>query len=377
MKILALMAQHHWTGPAEPELLKLAKLKARGHQVLFCFTRKPAGSLAEKVAELGFDSFEEVILYRKRPAPISLLRDVRILKRTTAEDPPDIVHCHLSHDHWTGLQYVKKFREKPVLVRSIHEERKLKPSFGDRLLFSSTDGFIVPGESFARRLTQEHGMEAASVEIVPGNVDTERFRTGLESTAFRNELNAEPNAPLIGIVSRIKPERGHERLFTAFRNLMRDYPSAKLVIVGRGEGEEKLREQHNDLVKAGRVHFTGYRSDDLPEILNALTVKVLLAPGSDATCRAILEAMACGTPVIASKIGVLPDTVTDGQTGYLVKPGEVESLERSIRSALDHPEELEAIGKNARERVLERHDLERTTDKVEKFYRRLMEEKKR
>jgi glycosyltransferase involved in cell wall biosynthesis len=372
MRILVLFAQHHWTGPADPELQKLAALQKSGHEITFCFTRKPEGSLKQVVSDYGFASIENVVLYRKRPALRSFLRDVRVLKNYCESWLPDIIHCHQSHDHWTGVFLQRKLNDPPPLVRTIHESRKLKNSLGDRLLHGRTDGFIVPSERFAKQLAETYNLADDALAVIGGVVDENRFRPGADTMAIRNEIEASTDAPVFGIVSRIKPHRGHALLIQAFRDVLPDFPSAKLMIVGRGELMETLQTENADLIEQKKLIFTGYRKDDLPEILNTLDFKLLLGEGSDGTCRAALEAMACATPVIAAEVGVLPETVTDGITGILVRPDDREYLTTAVRSALEHPHRMVQMGKNARVQILESHTIERAAEKMAAFYLSLM-----
>ena len=375
MKILVLFSQHHFTGPAEPELKKLSALRDHGLQITFCFTRKPPGTLAEKIASSGFNTLEEVQLYRKRPAPFSTWRDIRHLARFCESWQPDIVHCHLSHDHWTGMGVVRKMESGPVLIRSIHESRKLELSSGDKVLHDRTDGFIVPSIKFAQKLAASFSLDPAHVEVIRGVVDTERFRPGLDTTAVFREVGAQMDAPLIGIVSRIKAGRGHSTLIEAFRLVMDKNPTARLLIVGRGEGMERLVAGNADLVKSGHLNFLGFRTDDLPNILNALRVKVLLGEGSDGSCRAVLEAMACETPVIAAEIGLLPETVENGRTGLLVRPDDVDFLVAALQSVLEHPSRMADMGRVARQVILERHTIKHAVAAQQSFYQRMIEKR--
>ena len=372
MRILVLFAQHHWTGPADPELSKLNELRKRGHQITFCYTRKPQGTLDAIVSEMGFHTLEDVNLYRKRPTPFDFQRDIRTLTKYCAVWKPHVIHCHLSHDHWTGIVLKSLLREKPVLIRSIHESRKLKDSFGDRQLFSRTDGFIIPSENFADIFAKSYNINPSRVMPVGGVVDVNRFSPGLDTRAIRSEIGVTDQMPLIGIVSRVKAGRGHRRLIEAFRQVAKAHPEARLLIIGRGELLEKLKEENRDLRIEGLLHFLGYRKEDLPDILNVLLVKVLLAEGTDGTCRAVLEAMSCGVPVIAAEVGVLPETVQDGKTGLLVRAKDTQFLEGALHSALENQERMKQMGTEARAFILENHTVERAAGKVEKAYQQLI-----
>lgn len=376
MRILVLFAQHHWTGPAEPVMQKLEFLRQQGHAIFFCYSRKPAGTLPEVVRRVGFDSLDDVTLYRRRPAPFRYFRDVATLTTFCRHWKPDVVHCHLSHDHWTGIGLRARIEQRPLFVRSIHESRKLQPRWAERLLFARTDAFLVPSDRFATELVGNFSVDSLAVQTIPGVVDAQRFSPELDTAEVFRELGAPPNTPLIGIVSRIKPGRGHAKLIAAFRKVAPDHPSAQLLIVGKGEAADDLKKRNDDLVQSRRLRFLGYRTRDLPNILNALTAKVLLGEGSDGTCRAVLEAMACQTPVVAAEVGVLPETVEDGKTGLLVRPDDPQFLEVALRSVLENPERMEQMGQAARQVILEKHTVEQAAKRQEAFFQRRIAERK-
>lgn len=372
MKILTLFAQHHWTGPAEPEMEKLATLQQMGHEVYFCFSRFPDGTLKNEIGKYNFKTVDKVMLNKKKFSPFGFRKDVALLEKACRAEKIDIIHCHLSHDHWTGRLLSRKLGHRIPLVRSIHESRKLRPNLGDKLLYRSTDGFLVPARSFADKLAVGFNLHWDHIGITPGVVDVERFRPGMNTGKILKELGVTSKTPLIGMVSRIKPGRGHQELFEAFKVISKKHPKARLVIVGKGELKDKFVREYSALVSENKVHFLGYRRDDLPEILNALSVKVILGEGSDGTCRAALEAMACAIPVIAAKVGVLPETVLDRGTGLLVNLSDKGSLHGALLCALEHPDELKVMGTQGREVVLKRNTISESAKLVEHFYHKMV-----
>jgi len=375
MRILVLFAHQHWTGPASPELQKLEALKKQGHEITFCFTRKPDGTLKKVVQQIGFASLENVLLYRKRPSVKRFWKDLRILKKYCEYWNPDIIHCHLSHDHWTGV-FLHSYclRKKPILVRTIHESRKLSRSAGDAFLHNRTDGFLVLSKNFKQRFGESYNIPEKAIGVIGGVVDVNLFKPGLDVLSIFKEIDAPLDTTLIGIVSRIKQNRGHRELIQAFRQVKDKFPKVRLLIIGRGEWLEMLKSENEDLIQANQVHFLGYRKDDLPNILNALSFKVLLGEGSDGTCRAALEAMSCQTPVVAADIGILPETVSDGKTGLLVPQGDKEFLEVVLDSALSNPGKMDAMGKLAREIILKEHSITNAAKIMESFYQRLIKD---
>jgi phosphatidylinositol alpha-1,6-mannosyltransferase len=160
------------------------------------------------------------------------------------------------------------------------------------------------------------------------------------------------DAPLIGCVSRLAAGRGHEILIEAFRLLLAARSEARLLLVGKGERRDALVDLVTRLGLARQVLFAGYRDADLPAVLAALDVFVLLGAGSDDSCRAALEAMAAGRPVVAASVGALPDAVVHGETGLLLDRSIPEDVTAALERLLASPGEGRAMGEAGRRRAV-------------------------
>lgn len=372
MKIVELLASRHFTGPAERVLQTMRLLSARGHEVAFAHTRMPPGTLETHTVDAPFRVLTEVRLARRGLAFPGVLADAARLAEWSGRDTL-VCHAHTSHDHWTGLMFRRRAAGRVVLVRSVHESRQAGRRIGDHPLFAACDGVIAISQSMRERLIEAYRLDPERCVVIPGAVDTHAFRPGLATDAIRAEIGARAGDTLAGIVSRIKPGRGHRLLVEAFGDVAREVPSARLLIVGRGEGKAELEAFAATLPCRDRVHFLGYRRDDLANIYNALDVSVLLGEGSDGTCRAALEAMACGTPVIAARVGSLPETIDDGATGALVDEGDAQAVARALVRYLANPELAAAHGRAARGCAERDFALDAMALAHEAFFARLVE----
>jgi glycosyltransferase involved in cell wall biosynthesis len=166
----------------------------------------------------------------------------------------------------------------------------------------------------------------------------------------REEFRA-AEIPLIGCVSRLAAGRGHEALLEAFRRLLVNRPEIRLLLVGKGERRDALGELVTSLGLEGQALFAGYRDADLPAVLAALDVFVLLGSGSDESCRAALEAMAAARPVVAASVAALPDAIMHGETGLLVDGTRPEEVASAIERLLADPAERRAMGEAGRRRA--------------------------
>jgi glycosyltransferase involved in cell wall biosynthesis len=191
------------------------------------------------------------------------------------------------------------------------------------------------------------GISKAKLRVVFNGVDPRCFED--HDRALRADL--EPETVLVGIVGRIDPLKGHRVLLDA---LARSAGDVWLWIVGDvafdryGDYRATLETQANEL--GGRVKFLGWR-DDLPEVLAALDIVVQPSTEPEAFGRSAAEAQAAGVPVIATRLGGLPEVVEEGVTGLLIPPGDSDALAEAIRSLATDPERRQAMGAAGRERA--------------------------
>ena len=148
-------------------------------------------------------------------------------------------------------------------------------------------------------------------------------------------------------------------------------PEARLVLVGRGEHRPALEALVEDLGLGSTVVFAGYRGADLPEALAALDCLVLLGTGSEESCRAVLEGMAVGRPVVAAPVGAVPEIVVDGETGWLVEaaPGPVAAR---LETVLRDRERARLMGAAGRHRVERLFTPSRRAALVEAVYAKVL-----
>src|SRR5204862_530877 len=221
----------------------------------------------------------------------------------------DIVHTHHSHDHWLGLitRPALPGRGRPSLVRTFHNLRAVKRDrLGARLYRRTAAVFAVSRQIEAR--CREVGVASDRVHWIPGSADLARFAEEADPRPVRDEFKL-GDAPVIVSVARLAPNRGHELLLEGFRLLLRDRPAARLLLVGKGETRGHLEQLVAELGLLNQVVFTGYRDRDLPLVLATADCFALMSAGSDESCRAALEAMAAGRPVVARRVGALPEDI--------------------------------------------------------------------
>lgn len=345
MRILELLASPAWTGPAEPMASISRELIRRGHSVQIAVDTIRSGDIRDRLLALQLPVRSELAL-STRSGPIRFGKDWRRLRGMAEEF--DLLHSNFSHDHILALLAA---RGSPTrVVRTIHSSRSLERRGLQNWILRRTHGLIAVCDAHARILRERFQVDPRRIASIPGAVDSRLFAA--EGPDLRAELRIPKDAPVAGIVSRIKPERRHLELIASFRDVWLELPRARLVIFGRGEA---LPEVKAAVAKAGLeqgVIFGGYRTGpQLAAAYRTLDVKVLLAEGNDGTCRAVLEAMACGRPAIAYRFGAPAEVIIDGATGILVPEGDKARLSDALRGFLSARELGQRLGAAARRRA--------------------------
>ena len=367
LTILHLVANRWWTGSAEPVVRLSTGLRARGHRVLLGLI---AGDRFEqKAREAGLEPLPGLSL-EVRGNPLHALVDLRRVRQAVRAESVDVVHVHHSHDHWLGWLG----RGRAALVRTFHNARAVRLSWPSPWLYHRTDALIAVSREIEER-GHRAGIPPERLARVDGVVDLERFAEG-DGAAIRKEFDL-GSAPVVGCVARLAPRRGHELLIRGFQRLLPEYPQARLLLVGKGEARARLEAFVAELGLAREVLFAGYRDADLPGVLQALDAFALMGAGSDESCRAALEAMAAGRPVVGRRVGALPETVVHGVTGLLVDDDRPESVAAALRALVAEPERAAAMGRAGRERARALFGSDAHAAQVDAIYRTAVRRRER
>lgn len=372
MKLFHLYANWKWTGPAEPAVNLAAALRDRGHSVEFACGRAVEGLENEIEGALALRDLRATPGLRlgKHRNPFFDPLDRSALRRILEKARPDLVHCHLANDHRIGSGAVGGMKARPKVVRTLYDGEAPKAD-GDlkRLLGPGADAVLCVSRSVAAALPERAGIPAEKVFFVEGAVDLERFspRPGLPPIAA--EFGLRKDDFVVGIVARMQKHRNFGAFFEAISLVADEVPELKVLLVGRGTWMEEVAVKpaaRKEL--AGKVIFTGYRrGSEYVETLRCMSAKVFLVPGSDGSCRAVREVLGVGVPVVATKRGMLPEIVTEGESGFLVDetPGGLSGA--LIRMAKDAALR-KSLAKGARESAKARFSLPAQAERVEAIY---------
>jgi len=329
--VLHLSSEIGLRGGERQLLLLAAGLEALGFQQTVAAPRGSA--LARRAGALGLP----LLPLTPRPAwsPQNLVRLVRWLRA----HPGTVAHAHTS----PALSLVALARRLGPPAAVVHTRRVAFPLRAARKYRTAADHYVAISRAIAEQLLAG-GLEASRLSVIPSAVDLR----AIDAAAVTPEVEREPGRPLVGSVGALTPEKGHRVLLRAWPLVLAQHPGARLVVVGDGP-ERSALERLAAALPEGSVLLAGQREDAV-SWLKALDLYVQpsLAEGLGG---AVLEAMACRLPVVASRTGGLPDAVVDGSTGLLSPPGDPQALARSIMSLLGDPVRARAMAASGRARV--------------------------
>lgn len=368
LTVLHLAANRWWTGSADPVLRLLDGLRQRGHRPLLGVM--PGDRFEAKAREAGFEPLPGLSL-APHVTPAAFVRDVLRLRRLVRSAAVDVIHTHHSHDHWLAMFVrTRAGHGRPVpVVRTFHNLRSVKGGGLPHRLYGRTAAVFAVSRQIEARC-REIGIPAARVVWTPGIADLPSFTRAADPTPIREEFKL-GDAPVVVSVSRLAANRGHELLLNGFRLLLATLPEARLLLVGKGETRAWLEQTVAEMGLGGHVIFTGYRDRDLPAVLAAADCFALMAAGSDDSCRAVLEAMAAGRPVVARRVGALPETIADGETGLLIDEDRPEAVATALAAILGDRARAQAMGRAGRRRAETEFSPDRSVSIVEQVYRSL------
>lgn len=221
----------------------------------------------------------------------------------------------------------------------------------DRLALRRFDKVIVVSDAVADVL-RRWGVAAEKVALIPNGIDLDRFRSAVPK--LRNEIGV--NRPLVGFVGRLVPEKGGALLMRAAKQVLAVYPNATFVLVGEGPAHQEWKALAGELGIGKQVVFAGVR-DNMSEVYASFDM-VVLPSLIEALPMCLLEAMAAGKPVIATRVGAVPRLVVDAQTGLLLEPADHNALATAIIRLLGNPDLACQLGQNGRAHVVQNFSAE-------------------
>jgi glycosyltransferase involved in cell wall biosynthesis/GT2 family glycosyltransferase len=244
----------------------------------------------------------------------------------------------------------------------------------DRLVVRGVDRFVTGSRAAAARLREVLSLPEDAVTTIPNTV-LDRVHGGT-ATSADHSCALPDDGLVVSAIAILEQRKGHRHLLAAFPDVLADHPGVDitLLIVGDGPEEHRLQQQAADLGISANVRFLGLQ--DPGPLLERSDVVVLPSIGHEDFPIVVLEAMAAGKPVIASRVAGTPEQVIDGGTGFLVQPGDEQALAARLSQLIGDDRLRHAMGEAARTRFLEEFTAERASERYAAVYHELVGEQR-
>jgi glycosyltransferase involved in cell wall biosynthesis len=349
-----------WRGGQNQVLTTVLGLRSLGHRTLL--VAHSNGELRRR-AEEGLDL---VSLAPKTEMDLSAAwRLSRVLRQLT----PDIVHAHDPHGvAMAGLALSMSTRlEKPPLVAARRVDFHLRGSSLSRWKYRQVDCFICASEAIRQMLIGD-GVPAARTVTVHEGIDLERVDAATAAT-LHEELWLPHHAPIVGNVAALVPHKGQRHLIEAARLVLAQVPDARFVIAGEGEVRPALERQIKEHHLEKHVLLAGFRPDVL-SLHKAFDIFVMSSI-TEGLGTSLLDAMAAGKPVVATRAGGIPEVVVDRETGFLVPPRDHGAMATAIVKLLKDDGLRRRMGDAGRRRACTMFSAERMVKDTLHVYERV------
>lgn len=384
MKIL-LLTTHLDFGGISIYCISLAKaLKEMGHDVKIASS---GGVLLSELKNLGLQHTHIDIRTKSEFSPLlwkAYLKLNRLLsckqdavygsrKRDPViwkADRPDIIHAHTRVTQVLAYMFYKN--ASVPYISTCHGF--FRPHLGRKLFGFWGKKVIAISEAVREHLVNDLKVKKENIRLIHNGIDIEKFSAPIseaQKRAYKSRLGIK-NGPVIGIIARLSPVKGHRFLILALKELLRLEPKAQLLIIGEGPTKKELIDLTISLCLAG---CTFLEESTLDTRLPLSIMDIFVLPSvQEGLGLSVMEAMAAGVPVIGSNVGGVYSLIKDGQTGLLVPPKDPVSLSTAIAKLLGDRDFALKMACSAKELIKEKFHLNDMAKKVELVYREVVED---
>lgn len=350
-----------WGGQEIRILTEMQGMMRRGHRLtLVCPQQAP---IYQAAIERGIEVLA-VDIRRKN------LRACWRMRQCLQQLQPDVINTHSSTDSWlVALANLSLAKPIPVL-RTRHVSSPIKANRASFWLYQRAAAHIaVTGEALKSQLQRDNGFSADSMTSVPTGIDLDYFCPA-PAALKRQQLGLPDHALILGILATLRNWKGHAYLLQAVAELLPQHPQLVLLIVGDGPQRQNLQAQAKALNIESAVRFVG-NQHNVPDWLNAMDLFCLPSYGDEGVPQGIMQAMACGLPVVSTPVGAIQEAVIADQTGLIVPPKDSVALATALAQLLDSAELRQQMGQAGLKRARQQFGLDIMLDKMEALFVRV------
>jgi glycosyltransferase involved in cell wall biosynthesis len=335
------------------------------------------GEFLDEIRPRNFPVFDYGVNTFKHPriiaAQLRLARDIRQLGI-------QIVHTYNFYANVFAIPAAKLAGARVVASIRVPGTHYFTPNQirVERYACKLADHILVNAGAIRDWLVDERYDDGRRISVIPNGINLARFNGSTNSGILHREFNLPADAPLVGVVGRVKPQKGIEDFLRAASIAAVRFPAARFLIIGGSKAAfmnddaylAELARLVERLGLGGRVIFTGFR-DDVERILPELSVCVQPSH-TEGLSNALLEAMTAGVPTVATRVGDSAEAVRDGETGLLVPASDPPALAAAIKQLLADSTLAARLGQSGRNHVTNRYSMSRLVDDTSALYESLL-----
>ena len=317
--------------------------------------------------------------------PVQVIPFAPISKRNISRDffyalyqdlraqPTALIHCNNSEGAHYAAPFAK-FLGMP-LVLTMHGAWQLERQWKRTFIEWSTTCVLTPTQLLAQTFLQKNPRMRERITVLPFGVDTREFSPGARDETLADEFGIARDASIVTLLARFQSVKGHANLLDAIPRILDAFPGTRFLFVGdaafdtRDANETRravLERVNADARLRAAIVFAGFRRD-IPRVLRA--TDVLVSPSDfESYGMAILEAMACGVPVVSTNVGGPSETLLEGETGFLIPPRDPNALAARVIQLLANRDLRYAMGANGRRRVETHYALADSVARLQDIY---------
>lgn len=364
MKILYIIPNLEIAGTEKHLINLISNLDSNRFEVCVCCIVK-LGKLGDFFKKSGRNI---TCLNRRNIYDPRILLDIyRLIKRYKF----DIVHTYLFSFHYLGI-IPARLCGVPIIISSRRELATWKRwyhRFLENLGNKFTDKVIACSEAAREFSLQTENLSQDKIITIYNGINLKEFYPRPRNTQILNEFGFNETDNIIGMVTKFVEVKGHKTALEAIAKVTNVYSQIKCLLVGDGHLRKETEKRMKDLKLDKNVRFVGLR-DDVTQILSIIDIFISTSL-SESLPNTILEAMACGLPVVATNVGGIPEIVINAETGILVPSRDPSALAKAINILLENEQLREKMGQQGRKIVEEKFNLERMIKDYENLYEKL------
>jgi glycosyltransferase involved in cell wall biosynthesis len=361
-------------GGAEVHAVSLAEfLQQQGWEVSFAVMREARGPLPERCRRSGIHVEDRLMSSRRGR---SVIQQFRRCAADREFDTLFVVECFYINALF-GYRAAKRERELNAyaIIHNWPSKREFThPALAPirtRLMRRIFRNIVFIADSQRTHYEETLGIQFDETVVIPSGIDVNRFTPVSFETDKTSTTEFDRNSR-VAIVASLTPRKGHEYFLQAASMLLRSHPGVEFLIVGDGPRRDELERMAFELEISGHVEFLGVR-EDLPSLLQTVDAVVLASHEIDGRHAetlplVLLEAGAAAVPVVATRVGAVPEIVIDERTGYLVEPRDPDAIARAVAQILDDPAHAHEMGAIARERIIAKYNAPRMNERFEQLF---------